>query len=101
MRSETSEGSGKDYSLPNHAHCESCAGSGELFFQHKLNRACQDARVADLYEETLYNAILGGVRAITGAFADGKPMLAIPNYARLNRGGRSIVWLRGHWQGRP
>jgi len=58
---ETSEGFGKDYSLPNHAYCESCAGSGELFFQHKLNRAYQDARYADLYEETLYNAILGGV----------------------------------------
>jgi len=58
---ETSEGFGKDYSLPNHAYCESCAGSGELFFQHKLNRAYQEARYADLYEETLYNAILGGV----------------------------------------
>jgi uncharacterized protein len=58
---ETSEGFGPDYSLPNHAYCESCAGCGELFFQHKLNRTYQDARYADLFEETLYNAILGGV----------------------------------------
>jgi len=58
---ETSEGFGQDYSLPNRAYCESCAGTGELLFQHKLNRAYQAARYADLYEETLYNAILGGV----------------------------------------
>jgi DUF1680 family protein len=58
---ETSEGFGKDYSLPNHAYCESCAGCGELFFQHKLHCAYQESRYADLYEETLYNAILGGI----------------------------------------
>ena len=58
---ETSEGFGKDYSLPNNAYCESCAGCGELFFQHKLQMAYHDARYADLFEETLYNAILGGV----------------------------------------
>ncbi len=38
--------------------------------------------------------LLGGVLAIKGEFNDGKPLLAIPNYARLNRGGRSIVWLK-------
>jgi hypothetical protein len=58
---ETSEGFGKDFSLPNNAYCESCAGCGELFFQHKLSLAYQDARYADLFEETLFNAILGGV----------------------------------------
>jgi uncharacterized protein len=58
---ETSEGFGQDYSLPNNAYCESCANCGELFFQHKLQMSWQDARYADLYEETLYNAILGDV----------------------------------------
>lgn len=58
---ETSEGFGKEYSLPNHAYCESCADCGEIFFQHKLNRAYQASRYADLYEETLYNAVLGSV----------------------------------------
>jgi len=42
---------------------------------------------------------LGGVMVIKGAFADGSPLLAIPNYARMNRGPAtapaSIVWLRG------
>jgi hypothetical protein len=58
---ETSEGFGKEYSLPNNAYSESCADCGELFFQHKMQLAWQDARYADLYEETLYNAILGSV----------------------------------------
>jgi uncharacterized protein len=56
---ETSEGFGKDYSLPNNAYCESCSGCGELFFQHKLNLTYHDAKYADLCEETLYNAVLG------------------------------------------
>ena len=58
---ETSEGFGKNYSLPNHSYCESCSNCGELFFQHKLNLIYHDAKYADLYEETLYNAILGDV----------------------------------------
>jgi DUF1680 family protein len=58
---ETSEGFGKNYSLPNNAYCESCAGCGEIFFQHKMNLTYHDAQYADLYEETLYNAVLGSV----------------------------------------
>jgi uncharacterized protein len=38
--------------------------------------------------------LLGGVVAIRGKFADGSLLTAIPNYARNNRGGRSIVWIR-------
>jgi uncharacterized protein len=56
---DTSEGFGKDYALRNNAYCESCSNCGELFFQWKMNLAYHDARYADLYEETLYNAILG------------------------------------------
>jgi DUF1680 family protein len=38
--------------------------------------------------------LLGGVTVIKGTFADGSAMQAIPNYARCNRGGRSLVWIR-------
>ena len=38
--------------------------------------------------------MLDGAMVITGTFQDGKPLLAIPNYARLNRGGRSRVWIK-------
>ncbi len=56
---ETSEGFGPNYSLRNEAYCESCSSCGLVFFQYKLNLAYHDAKYADLYEETLYNALLG------------------------------------------
>jgi hypothetical protein len=51
------------------------------------------ARDAELRTEWMPD-LLGGVLAIRGEFRDGSPLLAIPNYARNNRGGRSIVWIR-------
>jgi DUF1680 family protein len=56
---DTSEGFGGDYSLRNNAYCESCSSCGEIFFQWKMNLAYHDAKYADLYEETMYNALLG------------------------------------------
>ena len=56
---DTSEGFGPNYSLRNQAYCESCSSCGEIFFQWKMNLAYHDARYADLYEETMYNALLG------------------------------------------
>jgi DUF1680 family protein len=56
---ETSEGFGKNYSLPNNAYCESCSNCGALFFNWKMNLAYHDAKFADQYEGTLFNAILG------------------------------------------
>lgn len=58
---ETSEGFGPDYSLRHNAYCESCSSCGEIFFQHKLNMMYHNAKFADLYEETLYNALLGSI----------------------------------------
>jgi hypothetical protein len=49
---EISVGFGKGYSLPNRAYRASCAGSGELFFQHRLSRRYREGRFVDLYEET-------------------------------------------------
>ena len=57
---ETSEGFGPNYSLRNGAYCESCSSCGEIFFQWKMNLAYHDAKYVDLYEETMYNALLGG-----------------------------------------
>jgi hypothetical protein len=58
---ETSEGFGPDYSLRQNGYCESCSSCGEIFFQHKQNLTYHDAKFADLYEETLYNALLGSI----------------------------------------
>ena len=58
---ESSEGYGPNYSLRNNAYCESCSSCGEIFFQWKLGLSYHDATYADLYEETIYNALLGGL----------------------------------------
>jgi hypothetical protein len=58
---ETSEGFGPNYSLRHEAYCESCSTCGLIFFQYKMNLAYHDARYADLYEESLYNALLGSI----------------------------------------
>ena len=58
---ETSEGFGPNYSLRNSAYCESCSSAGLIFFQYKMNLAYHDAKYADLYEETMYNALLGSL----------------------------------------
>ncbi|MBS1660530.1 MAG: glycoside hydrolase family 127 protein [Bacteroidetes bacterium] len=58
---ETSEGFGPDYSLRNGAYCESCSSCGLIFFEYKMNLAYHDAKYADLYEETMYNALLGSL----------------------------------------
>ena len=58
---ETSEGFGPNYSLRNDAYCETCSSCGLVFFQYKLNLAYHDAKYADLYEQTMYNALLGGL----------------------------------------
>ncbi len=58
---ETSEGFGPDYSLRHNAYCESCSTCGLIFFQYKMNLAYHDARYADLYEESMYNALLGSI----------------------------------------
>ena len=38
--------------------------------------------------------LLQGVLVIKAEAADGSPLMAIPNYARTNRAGRSTVWIR-------
>ena len=58
---DTSEGFGPNYSLHNDAYCESCSSCGLIFFQYKMNLAYHDARYADLYEQTMYNALFGAV----------------------------------------
>lgn len=58
---ETSEGFGPNYSLRHNAYCESCSSCGLIFFQYKMNLAYHDAKYADLYEETMYNALMGSL----------------------------------------
>jgi uncharacterized protein len=79
---ETSEGFGPNYSLRNNAYCESCSSCGLIFFQYKLNLAYRDAKYADLYEETMYNALLGATDLEGKAFYYTNPLI----------GGRRTSW---------
>jgi DUF1680 family protein len=81
---ETSEGFGDDYSLRHEAYCESCSSCALVFFQYKLQLAYQDARYADLYEETLYNALLGGVDLAGRNFTYTNPLVGSQRYAWHN-----------------
>ncbi|MDC7677417.1 beta-L-arabinofuranosidase domain-containing protein [Asticcacaulis machinosus] len=72
---ETAEGFGADYSLRNNAYCESCSSAGEIFFQYKLNLAYHDAKYADLYEQTMYNALLGGTDLNGTSFGYTNPLI--------------------------
>jgi len=58
---ETSEGFGKDYSLPANGYAESCANCGMLFWQHKMNLAYGASKYADLMELELFNGIVGSL----------------------------------------
>jgi DUF1680 family protein len=79
---ETSEGFGPDYSLRNNAYCESCSSCGEIFLQHKFNLLRGDAKYVDLYEETLYNALLGSMDLAGDNFYYQNPLDANgPRYA--------------------
>ena len=72
---ETSEGFGPNYSLRNNAYCESCSSCGLVFFLYKMNLAYHDAKYADLYEQTMYNALLGGVALNGESFCYTNPLV--------------------------
>jgi DUF1680 family protein len=78
---ETSEGFGPNYSLRNNAYCEACSSCGLIFFQYKLNLAYHDAKFADLYEETMYNALLGSLDVDARNFYYDNPLVGFrPRY---------------------
>jgi uncharacterized protein len=79
---DASEGFGPNYALANNAYCESCSTCGLIFFQYKLNLAYQDAKYVDLYEDSLYNALLGATDLKGVTF----------NYTNPLTGGNRTAW---------
>ncbi|SFO41460.1 hypothetical protein SAMN05428984_4049 [Sphingomonas sp. OK281] len=71
---DTAEGFGEDYALRNDAYCESCSSCGLIFFQYKMNLSYHDAKYADLYEETMYNALLGSTDLAGRTFTYTNPL---------------------------
>jgi len=79
--------------LRNNAYCESCSTCGLIFFQYKNEPRLSHAKYADLYEESLYNALLGATDGRqtffydnplwTASGAPGMPALLRRNIPRL------------------
>lgn len=72
---DSSEGFGRNYELRHDAYCESCSSCGLIFFQYKMNLAYHDAKFADLYEETMYNALLGSIDLEGKSFCYTNPLV--------------------------
>lgn len=69
------EGFGPDYFLPNEtAYCETCAGIGSVFWNHRMFMLTGQSKYIDLLERTLYNGILGGVGLDGKSFYYANPM---------------------------
>jgi DUF1680 family protein len=69
----------------------------ELADQPRIDQTLSDAPIVAEWRADL----LGGVMALTGKWADGTPMLAIPNFARMNRTGvRALEFPRDRFEGK-
>jgi DUF1680 family protein len=74
---------GDDYELPN-AACwnETCAACGNALWNWRMSLLTQDARYADMLEQTLYNAVLAGVSRKGDQFLYQAPLQAFAGFGR-------------------
>ncbi|WP_432799302.1 beta-L-arabinofuranosidase domain-containing protein [Poriferisphaera sp. WC338] len=52
-----------DYDLPNSSYCESCAGSGMIFWADRMSKIHRDGHYQDVLERVNYNVVLGAIDA--------------------------------------
>lgn len=87
------EGFGPDYQLPNEsAYCETCAGIGNVYWNHRMFMLTGESKYMDMVERTLYNGILGGIGLDGKTFYYANPM----EYTAVN-GKLSGENKRSHW----
>ncbi len=55
------EGFAGEYNLGNECYCETCAGIGNVYWNHRLFMLHGDAKYIDVLERTLYNNVIDGV----------------------------------------
>jgi DUF1680 family protein len=55
------EGFTEDYALGNNCYCETCAGIGNVYWNHRLFMLHGDAKYIDVLERSLYNNVIDGV----------------------------------------
>ena len=55
------EGFAGEYNLGNNCYCETCAGIGNVYWNHRLFMLHGDAKYIDVLERSLYNNVIDGV----------------------------------------
>ncbi len=55
------EGFAGEYNLGNECYCETCAGIGNVYWNHRLFMLHGDAKYIDVLERSLYNNVIDGV----------------------------------------
>ncbi len=77
------EGFGENYMLPNQkAYCETCAGIGNAFWNHRMFLLSGDSKYLDILERDLYNGILSGVSLEGNTFFYPNPLASDGKYKR-------------------
>jgi len=76
------EGFGPAYDLPNSAYAETCASIANALWNHRMFLLKQDARYMDVYERSVYNAMLSGLSLSGDGFFYPNPLLSLGQHAR-------------------
>jgi uncharacterized protein len=87
------EGFGPDYDLPNDkAYCETCAGIGNVYWNHRMFMLTGDGKYMDMVERTLYNGILGGIGLDGKSFYYANPMEYTMKNKKLSGENKRSPW---------
>lgn len=89
------EGFGPDYQLPNEsAYCETCAGIGNVYWNHRMFMLTGESKYMDMVERTLYNGILGGIGLDGKTFYYANPMEYTVRNGKLSGENKRSPWFQ-------
>ncbi len=87
------EGFGPEYELPNQsAYCETCAGIGNVYWNHRMFMLTGESKYVDMLERSLYNAILGGIALDGKSFYYANPMQYTETNGKLSGENKRSPW---------
>jgi len=87
------EGFGPEYELPNQsAYCETCAGIGNVYWNHRMFMLTGESKYVDMLERSLYNAILGGIGLDGKSFYYANPMQYTETNGKLSGENKRSPW---------
>lgn len=89
------EGFGPDYQLPNEsAYCETCAGIGNVYWNHRMFMLTGESKYMEMVERTLYNGILGGIGLDGKSFYYANPMEYTNRNGKLSGENKRSPWFQ-------